>query len=363
MRDNDLNSGVWWTQHPAQLEPDGTWRVKTNHTSPADEVELVAVVTAVPYVDSSRVFNLDEIEIKVKTDDGEKVYRQPFQKLAQSPVYKVKVARQGVAAAPPAGAAGRAVCPAGNGLFVLYYGSDKKDFERIRDARPNFVVVGEGLHGRPDIPEIFHRPDPKRPPVRVLAYVKMGYGVQRPEADVDAEAAAAMKAGYDGVFFDETDDARGAWNRDRVRLVKEAATPGEKLVIVNPGKRRVAGDIFEYADIVSVENAYGESPVADPAPAKGVPPWRWLAVQGDPAGQKESLAAESAAEALKRLSTFRSKGGFWYYSPARDKAEPLKPTHVVLPDWLEAFAEGVRAKGGPGCKPRRPARGRAARGN
>src|SRR5262249_51251236 len=61
-------------------------------------------------------------------------------------------------------------CPSGNGFYVLYYGTVPDDFKRIHDAAPNFVVLGDGLEGRMDLPMLFHGP----PYVRVFAYLATG---------------------------------------------------------------------------------------------------------------------------------------------------------------------------------------------
>ena len=45
---------------------------------------------------------------------------------------------------PGRGVAPSSHCPSGNGFYVLYYGTAKNDFDRIKAAAPNFVVLGDG---------------------------------------------------------------------------------------------------------------------------------------------------------------------------------------------------------------------------
>jgi hypothetical protein len=237
------------------------------------------------------------------------------------------------------------ICPEGNGLFVLYYGSDTDVWQHIWMKQPNFVVVGDTLQKRKDMPVLFHHTDATHRKVLVLAYVRMKFG-KLSSKKVDGQVCDAMQAGYDGIFFDETNDKLRDWNSARARLVKSY---GNKLVIMNPGKQRVDGSIFDYADIVSVENAYGQSPIADPQPATPIPTWRWLSVQGDPQKKDEYKAPSLVSDALARMATFRSLGGFWYYTSEMDKKSPLRPTHIFLPSWFDEFADAVSAQGSPSC--------------
>ena len=215
-----------------------------------------------------------------------------------------------------------AFCPQGNGLFVLYYG-DPID-SRILSAAPNFVVLGDGLEGRTDVPPYFHAAS-----IRAIAYLPTGYG----QNDIDARIRTAMQSGYDGIFFDEVLDTAYAYNAARYALVKSFGAG--KLVIANPGTASVDPQLFDATDIVCVENQWNQ-----PLAPAGMPAWRWLAVQGDPA----NIAADSAQTAESRLATLRAAGGFWYYSAPYAASGA---THVTLPDWLQTFAADVRAGAQP----------------
>jgi len=267
-------------------------------------------------------------------------------------------------------------CPEGNGFFVLYYGgsidpSSQKptsesisDMRRIWNAQPNFVVVANEFKHSTNVISLFHATDATHKAVRVLSYVMMTAAdsttandclKRRPEAEIDSDSRMAMETGYDGMFFDCTrldtnqySDIHD-WNKARVQEVKKY---GHKLIVMNPGEALVDSRVFDYADIVSVENRFDQKPTAylpesgkSPEKSNVVPidPWRWLAVQGDPA----KAAAKDAKDALKRLKTFRKNGGYWYYSSARGKD---KPTHVNLPDWLEDLGKEASALAPPECK-------------
>jgi hypothetical protein len=253
--------------------------------------------------------------------------------------------------------------PEGNGVFVLYYGGSIKSgttptqetldtMKRLWELQPNFVVVAPEFQSSREITEIFHRTDANHKPVKVLAYVILTdepCQKLRSDESVDNESRRAVNTGYDGIFFDcarqdpENYPNIHEWNAARVAEVKKN---GNKLVIMNPGEAYVDSRMFDYGDIVSVENQYDKQPTAF-VRQKGVTPkhsekvpvprWRWLAVQGHPANN----AAKSADQALKRMEKFRDNGGFWYYSPAYKKGED-ESTHTSLPKWLENFA--TRAK-------------------
>jgi len=232
-------------------------------------------------------------------------------------------------------------CPAGNGLFVLYYGavqnpaSADATMQTIESEQPGLVVFGDGpgaQRSRGDIPSYVHQYGGK-----ALMYVALGYGANDPTT-VDGYVTDAMNAGYDGIFFDEaaTDSATYQWNSDRAAHVKSFGA--SKLVVMNPGTVPPDASMFDYADIVSVENQYTQQ-----LPATwGIPSWRWLAVQGDPA----SAAATSAADAESRLTTFRSNGGYWYYSSAYASSGA---TAISLPSWYTTFATWARGQVSPAC--------------
>ncbi len=232
-------------------------------------------------------------------------------------------------------------CPAGNGLFVLYYGavqspaSEDPTLQTIISKQPNFIVFGSGLQDRSDIPSYVHQNGG-----RALQYIPLGYG-NKSDAEIDTLVSTAMNVGYDGVFFDETETDpamnKHEWNMARAAHVRSFGV--SKLVIINPGIVSPPSSVFDYADIVSVENQYNQVVPSYP----GIPSWRWLAVQGQPANQ----AAQSAQDAQNRTTTFRDNGGFWYYSSNYDLTRVA--THIDLPPWYATFADWVKAQPGPSC--------------
>ncbi len=166
---------------------------------------------------------------------------------------------------------------------------------------------------------------------------------------MDADTRSAADSGYDGIFFDNTRADDYEWNSARAMVAKTYHNEPEvarRLVIMNPGVAWVNGSIFDYADIVSVENQFDRQPMAckGPCPDKplpkdlmSVPQWRWLAVQGDPADK----APKNDGDAYARMKKFRGKGDFWYYSSPHKSCAPGEEecaTHIILPAWLEAFA-------------------------
>jgi hypothetical protein len=256
--------------------------------------------------------------------------------------------------------AGGGSCPSGNGLFLLYYGliqnpaSGDEFLPTIMSPQPNFVIFADGdseQRRRSDIPDYVHRNGG-----RAIMYVALGYGQRDSGADIDGKVTDAMNAGYDGIFFDEhqidpevppREDPRlcmRQWNTYRANHVKGFGA--SKLRIFNPGVIPPSDEVFQYADIVSVENKYNQ-----PLPSfPGVAQWRWLAVQGDPKGDPDNLPPSSAIEARDRARAFRNNGGFWYYSSNRDATDPLRATHIYLPPWYLDFANWVKLLPGPNCR-------------
>jgi hypothetical protein len=221
----------------------------------------------------------------------------------------------------------------GNGLFVLYYGyiadpaSGDLILQTIMSKQPHFVVFGDGLAARSDIPAYVHQKGGL-----AIQYIPLGYG-KNLIADVRNTTAAAMSSGYDGVFFDETNPNTDDWNAARAKEVR--AYGSSKLVIFNPGVIPPSL-MFNYADIVCVENKYNQK-----LPSySNILPSRWMAVQGDPA----NLAASSAQDAINRTIAFRQNGGFWYYSTNYKKPGA---THIELPSWYETFADWVKSQSRP----------------
>jgi hypothetical protein len=199
-------------------------------------------------------------------------------------------------------------------LFVLFYGDPLgADATRVRAVKPNFVVVGAGLERRGEVPRAFHAAE-----VKVLAYVATGYARKR----IDQAVSDAMESGYDGIFFDEVESTRHTYNAASAQGVKRFGA--EKLVVMNAGMPFIDYRVFRFADIVSIENAWNVS-----LRRPGIPAWRWMAVQGDPA----RLAPASDRAALMRLNRFRKNGGFWYYGSAHGRTGA---THVRLPPWIQS---------------------------
>jgi hypothetical protein len=247
-------------------------------------------------------------------------------------------------------------CPNGNSFFVLYYGnpledkSDGKtvDGERIRDLKPNFVVLAEDLYNQPTVPGFFHfDKDGKSTEIRVLTYIATGYGNGNLKK-LFARIEDAMSANYDGVFFDEVEDEATSESPNQSALVEYYSSLGKKvksygndnLVIFNPGEKTIQAWLFNWADIVSVENNGIKEGLFDKphGTVSGVvfPVWRWLAIQGDPS----EYAAKDLKEAGDRLKSFRKNKGLWFYSPPFKDTDKNKSesSHWILPDWLEKFA-------------------------
>ena len=254
-------------------------------------------------------------------------------------------------------------CPTGNGLFVLYYGDapNSSEMPTLRAARPNFVVAA---NNDPAAPDYYHFDDPaaRSGPtgIKALAYIPMNYARPNecvgqntpPNSDctnlscsdindcsscipIQDRITTALNAGYDGVFFDETESTLSAYNTACYNAVKQT-NPG-RLVIVNPGVGDPDASIFDAADIVSVENQYVAS-----LGAYNQPSWRWLAVQGDPGTnpQPYEVPPQDLSDTETRFNTFRANGGFWYYS-----AEP----HWQLEPWFSQFASWAKQQGDAPC--------------
>lgn len=224
---------------------------------------------------------------------------------------------------------------------------------KLWQLQPNFVIIANEFKLSSEIVNIFHKTEGKFLPVKVLSYVIMTdehCEKLRPAKDVDTNTDAAMATGYDGMFFDCTRQDIDiypnihAWNAERVAVARKH---GNKLIIMNPGEALVDSRVFDYADIVSVENQYNVPPTAfvkmkEVEPSRSekmeIAPWRWLAVKGDPSKE----AAHTSNEAIERLKTFRNNGGFWYYSSAyKDNKDSATATEV--PDWLYDFANQAKA--------------------
>lgn len=254
-----------------------------------------------------------------------------------------------------------------NGYFVLFYGNGKdeehlkRDFERIRETQPAFVVVGY-FGEKPDGPVDLKQAKQvlcvlrggsakecvKNPSFAVNhTGIKTIYYVTANQQDsiVNSQVKSVMDLGYDGIFFDETNLQTEDSQNNRYKNFANSVhhyndDKDKKTVIVNPGVSNVnVCRMFEYADIVSVENYWNK----EVPQCSGIEKSRWLAVQGDPSDEQGDYAQpphnNEGDKAIKRLNCFRKNGGFWYFTTGWEGAEPV---HWRLPEFLEKFA--VEAK-------------------
>ncbi len=240
-------------------------------------------------------------------------------------------------------------CPKGSkGFFVLYYGTDFAEMKKIRELQPDFVILGELTEAQlaqgylQKFYDAFHRQS-SAAPVRALIYAHTHRSSSPPEV-IDVFVKQALEIGYEGIFFDDVEANAHDYNYDRAALVKRFDK--NRLVIMNPGLVISDRKMFEYADIVSVENRWFDKlPMWD-----GIAPYRWLSVQGDPADQTapQFQAPKDLKTAMKRLKEFRSgkhesrqgAKGFWYYSSGSH--------HWELPLFdLKSFRDQIMKLSGP----------------
>ena len=214
-------------------------------------------------------------------------------------------------------------CPSGNGYFVLYYGSNPTTLTRLHRAE----LRDSGRRSTEQ-----QRPGESIPSagIKVFEYVPTGGS----RTNVNSLIATVLATGWDGIFFDQIDPTQNSYNANIAGLVHAQ----NRLVIDDPGQAVIASGstIFSSADIVSSENWW------DHSLSRGdVAPWRWLSVQGDNGGETgaDKQPAGSNSVALQRLSTFRSLGGFWYYSAADRSFNP--------PSYLSQFASTVKGMAQP----------------
>jgi hypothetical protein len=236
-------------------------------------------------------------------------------------------------------------CPEGNAFYVLFYANPLNDpaGKQIRDLRPNFVITADSLYKNQEVPSFFHKDGQSSTNIRAISYLTVKGGGEALEGLLQ-KIEDSMNAGYDGVFFDEVEDESSEEKQLNyyAEISKKVKFFGKnKLVIFNPGKKRVKKWVFNYADIVSVENNGIENGMFDQPhttnPEEKYPSWRWLSVLGDPS----KYAAKDAGEANQRLKSFRNNGGLWFYSPPYcddPKVCPDHSSHYHIPDWLEKFA-------------------------
>jgi len=232
--------------------------------------------------------------------------------------------------------------PVGNGLFVLSY-ADRGDaaWDKIKEAKPNFVVTQSAT-----LDVCIAPGDLQSAGIKVLSYVATGFEKIVENArliqSIKTETTTALSAGFDGVFFDETMGRASDYGvsiqgmKDAYEAIKDVHDLN--FTVFNSGVSTVDSFVFDYADIVCVENKYFETPRALDASGNevAIEDWRWLSVQGDPA----TSASSSLAESIGRLELFRKHGGFWYYSTPRQDSGA---THYLLTPQFEDFANYVKA--------------------
>jgi len=266
------------------------------------------------------------------------------------------------------------IIPKGNGHFVLYYGDGgdegqlEKHFKPIRDTKPAFVIVG--FFGKKPT-----EPVDIKQAKQVICYLRGGsakecvenpvfagtptdiktlYYVTVDQADsmINSQIESVMNIGYDGIFFDETNRQNEDSQNNRYKKFADSVhlkntNDNKKIVIVNPG---YSGEsvcrMFEYADIVSVENHWNKKVPK----CNGIEKWQWLAVQGDPSTEKGSYAQppkdDEGDKAINRLKCFRKNGGFWYFTTGWDGKQCV---HWRLPQFLERLADEAK-KESTDCK-------------
>lgn len=242
-------------------------------------------------------------------------------------------------------------CPNGNAFYVLFYSNplNKPQGKKIRDLRPNFVVTADTLYKNKEVLDFFHKDGQTSTGIRAISYITVdntvGDDVKLVEPDVIlAQIKDSMEAGYDGVFFDEVEDETPEKGREYYANISKAVKSfgSNKLVIFNPGEKNVEDWVFDYADIVSVENnglnegnknkknnfVKNETEFDKPfatASGKTFPNWRWLSVLGDPS----EIASTSDEEATKKLNSFRKNKGLWFYSaPFMDDDQKKRMIHT-----------------------------------
>ena len=238
-------------------------------------------------------------------------------------------------------------CPKGSkGFFILYYGEDFTIFNRIRQLQPDFVILPELSKQQlkngylQKIYDAFHHnATAADPAIRSVIYAHTHRSAAKPK-DIDSFVRKALKVGYEGIFFDDVEADSYDYNYARAKVVKDYDK--SRIVIMNPGLVIQNKSMFDYADIVSVENRW-----FDPLPVwADIQPYRWLAVQGDPSGETDPQVQipTTNEQAIARLIEFRSgkhksgEGGhgFWYYSSG--------PHHWQLPSFdLDRFKSDIQA--------------------
>jgi hypothetical protein len=266
------------------------------------------------------------------------------------------------------------VVPKGNGAFALCYGESLSKFEQIRKADPNFAIVGHfdvGTGGPLDSKKaaqvrcVLNGQDPaeceketgqtiNNTKIKTLYYVSNTCGkdtlacskedrkkrAKAPLEYIKQQINGVMELGYDGIFFDVTDKPEEDFKRYK-DMTDYAHSFKDKLVIVNPGiSEETVCSMFNYADIVSVENRWNKK--VPSCAGMNIASWRWLSVQGDAGGElnnPDSITPSDFSTAKHRLQQFRTFGGFWYYTPAKGNTDC---DHCTIPDFLKALLDEAR---------------------
>lgn len=206
--------------------------------------------------------------------------------------------------------------PGDNRYFVLSYNNPLAVLDVIADTKPEFVVLA-GVYNK-SVTDQYHVRG-----LKAIAYIPTNYG----NTDVRLRIKSAIDGGNDGVFFDEVNPSH---MNTRVNYAEVKAFG--KIVIQNPGTANGLERLFDYADIVCVENYW----FVDLKPY-GVSPKKLMAVQGDPAGNTDPAfqSPQTLDAAVKRMKTFRENGGQWYYPGYNN-------THWQLPPYLSEFAKQAK---------------------
>jgi hypothetical protein len=156
---------------------------------------------------------------------------------------------------------------------------------------------------------------------------------------IQTRIARVLAAGYDGVFFDETQtpEASVGYVQDCARIVKE--NDPNKLVIVNPGSFPEDLNVFnDDIDILALEGDTVNDVISDARITQtGIPALRWLGIQ-------EGFAT-NGAQAATTGAQFRWRGGYWFYSTQQYSLLPPQSS----PDWLTQLTNWGDNGGRPDC--------------
>lgn len=201
-----------------------------------------------------------------------------------------------------------------NSTFVVYYGEVKEEHERIANAKPFFVILGN-LNQTKKYIEFY-----KSRGIKVVNYIPSGYG-NRDINEVKEEIAKSVSIGVDGIFLDEVEPSKPEYYKPLYSYIRSLRQ--DVIIIFNPGiAENLPEWIFESCDIVCVENQYDKD-----LHSYGKEPKKFMAIV------HENYGAESFEDAKNKVQTFLKNGGFWIY--ITEKYQYL----WQLPSWLENFLD------------------------